>query len=368
MKALRWAVILVFGSAAGLLAQLLAPGPAGALLGGLLAALAGAMFAARLPRGAVDARRVPELGKRGGPAAAVDAGSGSGTPALHTGASSVGSAGAVPAAVAAPVPAWALPVPPAPAPAPRTSAAGRAKLAEFAAQMEQSAEDLHKLIVINRDLGSTSLQLKRYASDASQEAGRTAQSADEGLRHVALELANVEDFRGVLDRSSALMSELKDMSARIGRFLTQITGIARRTNLLALNAGIEAARAGEAGRGFAVVAVEIRALAEASGKAADEITSILTEVQLRLDEISAAIGANRALEDSVELTRSAGEVFTRIRDELEQNTGMLSALGDSVQTLSRDQDLLSRALGRAEENSRESANRVRRLLAETEGA
>jgi methyl-accepting chemotaxis protein len=117
-----------------------------------------------------------------------------------------------------------------------------------------------------------------------------------------------------------------------------------------------------------VVAVEIRALAEASAKAADEITSILTEVQLRLDEITAAIRANRALEESVELTRSAGEVFTRVKDELEQNTAMLSALGDSVQTLTRDQDLLSRALTKAEESSLDNAKRARRLAGDAEGA
>ena len=154
----------------------------------------------------------------------------------------------------------------------------------------------------------------------------------------------------------------------MGRFLTQISGIARRTNLVALNAGIEAARAGEAGRGFAVVAVEIRSLAESSAKAAGEITSILTEVQERLDEVTAAIGANRALEESVELTRSAGEVFARIRDELEQNSGMLAALGSSVQGLFKDQELLSAAIQKLVNESALSAQRARRLSEDQEQA
>jgi methyl-accepting chemotaxis protein len=232
---------------------------------------------------------------------------------------------------------------------------------ELATRLEDEVADLQKLVLINQDLGASSRRLKDYAATAAKESARTSRSATEGLSHVDQELANVEDFRGVLDRSTELISELKEMSGRVGRFLTQISGIARRTNLLALNAGIEAARAGEAGRGFAVVAIEIRSLAEASAKAAGEITSILTEVQERLDEVTLAIGANRALEDSVELTRSAGEVFARIRDELEQNSGMLSTLGDAVHGLFGDQELLTKAILKVAAEGRDSAQRARRL-------
>lgn len=234
-------------------------------------------------------------------------------------------------------------------------------LRELLKELEAENGDMLKLQAINDDLGRSSTQLKDYAMNASREAAKTAAAAGEGLRNVDLELGQVEQFRSVLGRSSELMVELREMSARIGRFLTQISGIARRTNLLALNAGIEAARAGEAGRGFAVVAVEIRSLAESSAKAADEITSILTEIQERLDEISTAIRANSALEESMELTRSAGEVFARIRDELEQNSAMLTALGESVESLGRDQSLLSQAIARVARHGQGSSQRVRRL-------
>lgn len=257
-----------------------------------------------------------------------------------------------------PVAAW---VPPVTSSAPTAGVEGVHPWAELALRWEGEVADLQKLVLINQDLGASSRRLKDYASTAAQESARTSQSATQGLIHVDRELANVEDFRGVLGRSSELIGELKEMSGRVGRFLTQISGIARRTNLLALNAGIEAARAGEAGRGFAVVAVEIRSLAEASATAAGEITAILTGVQDRLDEVTVAVRANRALEDSMELTRSAGEVFTRIRDELEQNSGMLATLGDSVQGLFADQVLLTKAIERIVAESRISAQRARQL-------
>ena len=68
--------------------------------------------------------------------------------------------------------------------------------------------------------------------------------------------------------ASGRAAALKAASQSIEQMLALIIDMARRTNMLALNAGIEAAHAGDAGRGFAVVASEVETLAKQTRGAA----------------------------------------------------------------------------------------------------
>ena len=80
-------------------------------------------------------------------------------------------------------------------------------------------------------------------------------------------------------RITEQINQLSESAREIGKVTEAINGISSQTNLLALNATIEAARAGAAGKGFAVVATEIKALAQQTAAATEDIKNRITGVQ-----------------------------------------------------------------------------------------
>jgi methyl-accepting chemotaxis protein len=114
------------------------------------------------------------------------------------------------------------------------------------------------------------------------------------------------------------VKELEEKSRMIGDIVDTITNIAKQTNLLALNAAIEAARAGEHGRGFAVVADEVRLLAEQSAEAANNIATIINDVQ-------------KSTQITIEKTNISAESFAQ-QEEMIQATNTLFEMIDNETT------------------------------------
>lgn len=91
------------------------------------------------------------------------------------------------------------------------------------------------------------------------------------------------------ERLRATNVHLKELEASTNQMedvIRVITKIARKSNLLSLNASIEAARVGEAGRAFSVVATEMKKLAEDSAQEAKKIGSLLQDLQTKTKAIA----------------------------------------------------------------------------------
>ncbi|MFM9935338.1 MAG: methyl-accepting chemotaxis protein [Novosphingobium sp.] len=138
----------------------------------------------------------------------------------------------------------------------------------------------------------------------------TAGSAEAVSRTTGAAQQHAAAGGAVVERAIAAMNAIESSASEIAQIVTIIDGIAFQTNLLALNAGVEAARAGDAGKGFAVVANEVRALAQRSADAAQDIKKLITDS-------SAQVGTGVTL---------VGETGTVLRTIVEQITGIGSAI------------------------------------------
>jgi methyl-accepting chemotaxis protein len=117
---------------------------------------------------------------------------------------------------------------------------------------------------------------------------------------------------------------LTDAAVKIGDVVKIISDIAGQTNLLALNATIEAARAGDAGKGFAVVASEVKALANQTARATEQIGEQIKAIQ------DASRTSARSIQAIAETIGRVNETSTTIAAAIEQQGAATREIAHSV--------------------------------------
>lgn len=122
----------------------------------------------------------------------------------------------------------------------------------------------------------------------------------------------------LVEMTERIAAQMREVRGRLG----EIEGIAKQTNLLALNAAIEAARAGEAGRGFAVVADEVRDLSGRTNHFSQQIREALASMQAQIEASEKAIH-HMAAQDMTFAITSKGDVEIAMSgiEAMNQRTG-----------------------------------------------
>lgn len=189
----------------------------------------------------------------------------------------------------------------------------------------------HHLVQISEHVQTMTVNIHQSAVTAAQ----TADLANQGNQSVNQSLDQMSMIYQKTEEANRTINNVNHHAKKIDQVMALITHISTQTNLLALNASIEAARAQEHGQGFLVVAQEVRELSVQTKEAAEQVSTLIQQLQMESTE-SVQTGADvQAIVKEgmtmIQETKQAFELIDQTAKEAAEKATILSSETEEIE-------------------------------------
>ena len=238
---------------------------------------------------------------------------------------------------------------------------------EVSTGTDDSLQGAKKSTEVVNDISNKIKQITSNIQSVTSSSLETVERAKHGnnIIHKAINQMNlVNQSNQDMER---VISSLGTKSKQIDQVISLITDIAEQTNLLALNAAIEAARAGEHGKGFAVVADEVRKLAEQAGNATNDVSSLISEIQLGVDDTVKSVSEGQErIDHGISMVNEAGESFQSISSDIDGVSTQIQEISAAIQQINDGTNQLVETINHTEQIAEESSEHAQSVAAAAE--
>ncbi|KYH34621.1 methyl-accepting chemotaxis protein McpB [Clostridium tepidiprofundi DSM 19306] len=184
---------------------------------------------------------------------------------------------------------------------------------QIALSATDQANSLEVGVIKTNELADQIIMVKESTNEIEKISNSNSELSEKGLSVLSSLISKSNEVKDYSNKINEMVTDMSNMSNKIGTITETIWEIAEQTNLLSLNAAIEAARAGEQGKGFAVVANEVKKLAEESSNAAKDIKKLIESMQIQVSDIVSTVqNTNIIIADQDRVVNDTENIFEDI--------------------------------------------------------
>jgi twitching motility protein PilJ len=209
---------------------------------------------------------------------------------------------------------------------------------------DKVSEEISDASITLKQLPKSTQRISEKLADSSTHISRSLTHTVKSVRIAKNNLSSATVLRGQIDDASRRFQRMSDFSREAGKIVKVVEDMARRTNLIALNASIQANEAGEAGNGFSLIVKELEQLAERASGATKEFSTLTRIIQSEATEARSAI--EETVREAAGITKFAGDTMDAL-SELEKNITQLSEMQENIVASAQKQNSDSGEISKA---------------------